>query len=88
MHYGQLFPPTYNLSNIPHDLPLFISYGGEDALSDVIDVRNLLDILKFHDADKLDIQFIKDYAHADYIMGANAKDLVYNSITTFFKRQF
>ena len=88
MRYEQLFPPIYNLSNIPHDLPLFISYGGEDALSDIIDVRNLLDILKFHDADKLSVQFIKDYAHLDYVMGVNAKDLVYNSVTAFFNRQF
>ncbi|KAI4348299.1 hypothetical protein L6164_009035 [Bauhinia variegata] len=88
MHYGEAFPPLYNLSNIPHDLPLFISYGGQDALSDVRDVGNLLDSLKLHDVDKLSVQFIKDYAHADYVMGFNAKDLVYNPIVAFFRRQF
>ncbi|XP_061370264.1 triacylglycerol lipase 2-like [Gastrolobium bilobum] len=88
MHYGQLSPPVYNLSNIPHNLPLFISYGGQDALSDVIDVGNLLDILKFHDVDKLSVQYIKEYAHADFIMGVNAKDIVFNAVTAFFKRQF
>ncbi|KAI4350526.1 hypothetical protein L6164_004975 [Bauhinia variegata] len=87
MHYGEAFPPPYNLSNIPHDLPLFISYGGQDALSDVRDVDNLLDSLKLHDVDKLSVQFIKDYAHADYIMGVNANDLVYNPIIAFFRRQ-
>jgi len=85
---GKVSPPIYNLSNIPHDLPLFISYGGEDALSDVVDVRNLLDHLKFHDVDKLSVQFIKEYAHADYVMGMNAKDIVYNAVTAFFNRQF
>jgi len=85
---GGISPPIYNLSNIPHNLPLFISYGGEDALSDVDDVKNLLDHLKFHDADKLSVQFIKDYAHADYVMGMNAKDKVYNDVTAFFNRQF
>ncbi|KAF7819441.1 triacylglycerol lipase 2-like [Senna tora] len=88
MHYGEAFPPLYNLSNIPHDLPLFVSYGGRDALSDVLDVGNLLDALKFHDVDKLSVQFIKDYAHADYIMGVNAKDIVYNDVLAFFKHQF
>ncbi|XP_045797196.1 triacylglycerol lipase 2 [Trifolium pratense] len=87
MHYGEIFPPIYNLSNIPHDLPLFISYGGQDALSDVRDVENLLDKLKFHDVDKRSIQFVKDYAHADYIMGFNAKDIVYNSVLSFFNGQ-
>ncbi|CAJ1791225.1 unnamed protein product [Sphenostylis stenocarpa] len=87
MHYGEIFPPIYNLSNIPHDLPLFISYGGRDALSDVRDVENLLDNLKFHNEDKRSVQFIKEYAHADYIMGFNAKDLVYNAIVSFFNHQ-
>ncbi|PON95348.1 Alpha/beta hydrolase, predicted [Trema orientale] len=87
MHYGEATPPVYNLSNIPHNLPLFISYGGRDALSDVRDVGILLDSLKLHDVDKLTVQFIKDYAHADFIMGVDAKDIVYNSVVSFFKHQ-
>lgn len=87
MHYGEIYPPIYNLSNIPHDLPLFISYGGQDALSDVRDVETLLDILKLHDVDKLSVQFIKDYAHADFIMGINAKDIVYKNVISFFSHQ-
>ena len=63
-HYSQLKPPFYNLSNIPSDLPLFLSYGGEDALSDVNDVQHLLDNLKFHD---------EDFAHADFVMGVTPK---------------
>ncbi|XP_027357180.1 triacylglycerol lipase 2-like [Abrus precatorius] len=87
-HYGAVNPPIYNLSNIPQNLPLFLSYGGKEALSDDIDVRNLLDDIKFHDVDKLSVQFVKDYAHADYIMAFNAKDIVYNAVTEFFKHQF
>lgn len=87
MHYGEASPPIYNLSNIPHDLPLFISYGGQDALSDVRDVMLLLDSFKFHNVDKLSVQFIKNYAHADFIMGVNAKDMVYNQVVAFFKHQ-
>ncbi|KAE9599544.1 putative triacylglycerol lipase [Lupinus albus] len=85
-HYGQFFPPRYNLENIPHDIPLFLSYGGIDALSDVPDVRILLDILKFHDPDKLTVQFIKEYAHIDFIMAINAKDIVFKDVLSFFKR--
>jgi lysosomal acid lipase/cholesteryl ester hydrolase len=87
MHYGETSPPIYNLSNIPKNLPLFISYGGRDALSDVRDVGMLLDSLKYHDVDKISVQFIKDYAHADFIMGVDAKDVVYNSVVSFFKHQ-
>ncbi|CAK7325123.1 unnamed protein product [Dovyalis caffra] len=75
--YGKAKPPVYNLSNIPSDLPLFLSYGLRDGLSDVQDVNLLLDILKpHHDADKLTTQYIKEYAHMDFIFGVNAKDIV------------
>ncbi|KAG6410168.1 hypothetical protein SASPL_128219 [Salvia splendens] len=84
-HYGQAKPPVYNLSRIPPNLPLFLSYGGRDALSDVRDVATLLDSLKLHDVGKLHVQYIKDYAHADFIMGVTAKDLVYNQMISFFK---
>ncbi|CAN1823051.1 Triacylglycerol lipase 2 [Linum perenne] len=85
MHYGESRPPVYNLSNIPHDLPIFLSYGGQDALSDIRDVQLLLDSFRFHDVDKLTVQYVKEYAHADFIMGVNAKDIVYNQVVSFFK---
>ncbi|CAK7338185.1 unnamed protein product [Dovyalis caffra] len=85
-HYGKTKPPVYNLSNIPSDLPLFLSYGLQDGLSDVKDVKLLLDILKpHHDADKLTTQYIKEYAHMDFIFGVNAKDIVYTHVVSFFK---
>ncbi|CAI9117240.1 OLC1v1018589C1 [Oldenlandia corymbosa var. corymbosa] len=84
-HYGQPKPPVYNLSNIPHDLPLFLSYGGQDALSDVKDVQTLLDALRSHDVGKLHVQYVEDYGHLDFIMGVTAKDVVYNQVASFFK---
>lgn len=84
-HYGYYKPPHYNLSNIPHDLPLFLTYGGRDSLSDSKDVETLLDSLKLHDPDKLSVQYIKDYAHLDFILGVSAKNLVYNQVVMFFK---
>ncbi|KAL6521820.1 hypothetical protein OROGR_018389 [Orobanche gracilis] len=86
-HYGESKPPVYDLSKIPHDLPLFLSYGGQDALSDARDVATLLDALKYHDVDKLHVQYIKDFAHADFIMGITANDIVYNQIIAFFRNQ-
>ncbi|KAJ1397039.1 Alpha/Beta hydrolase fold [Sesbania bispinosa] len=88
-HYGQDTPPIYNLSSIPNNIPLFISYGGQDALADVTDVKNLLDnYLNSHDKDKLIVQFIPEYAHYDFIMGNNANDRVYKDVTAFLKRTF
>ncbi|KAL9380780.1 hypothetical protein Peur_026437 [Populus x canadensis] len=84
--YGEAKAPAYNLSNIPKNLPLFLSYGALDTLSDVRDVNLLLGILKpNHDVDKLTIQYINNYAHMDFIMGVNAKDVVYSQVSSFFK---
>ncbi|KAI3969693.1 hypothetical protein MKX01_020254 [Papaver californicum] len=47
-HYGQSTPTVYDMTSIPNDLPLFLSYGGADALSDVNDVQLLLANLKDH----------------------------------------
>ncbi|KAK4417887.1 Triacylglycerol lipase 2 [Sesamum alatum] len=84
-HYGVSSPPVYDLSKIPHDFPLFLSYGGRDTLSDVTDVHILLDILKSHDQDKMKVQYIQEYAHVDFIMGVDAKDIVYSEILEFFR---
>ncbi|KAM7503691.1 hypothetical protein LguiB_002595 [Lonicera macranthoides] len=84
-HYGQPNPPTYNMSSIPDNLPLYLSYGGADLLSDVKDVKTLLNSLKGHDSDKLVVQFREDYAHADFVFGVNAKQVVYNPLMSFFK---
>lgn len=86
-HYRQPNPPAYNMTSIPNDLPLFLSYGGRDALSDTKDVSLLLEILKDHDGDKLVVQYREDYAHADYVMAENAKQLVYDPLIAFFRLQ-
>ncbi|CAL9128943.1 unnamed protein product [Musa acuminata var. zebrina] len=85
--YGQSSPPEYHLSNIPHHLPLLLCYGGGDMLSDVKDVQLLLNDLSNHDAaDKLVAQMVKEYAHLDFVMGVNAKQVVYDGLIAFFDK--
>ncbi|KAL3754430.1 hypothetical protein ACJRO7_001635 [Eucalyptus globulus] len=86
-HYGQATPPLYNMSSIPNNLPFFLSYGGADALSDMRDVKLLLDSLKDHDGDKLVTQYRVDYAHADFVMGENAREVVCDPQMTFLRLQ-
>ncbi|XP_039020428.1 triacylglycerol lipase 2-like [Hibiscus syriacus] len=83
--YGQPTPPAYNMTGIPNDLPLFVSYGGEDALADDDDVNLFLGSLNDHDGDKLVVQYRNDYAHADYVMAKNAKQDVYDPLIAFFR---
>ncbi|CAL9062624.1 unnamed protein product [Musa banksii] len=85
--YGQSSPPEYHLSNIPHHLPLLLCYGGGDMLSDVKDVQLLLNDLSNHDAaDKLVARLVKEYAHLDFVMGVNAKQVVYDGLIAFFDK--
>lgn len=83
-HYGQATPPDYNITSIPNDLPLFLSYGGKDLLSDVKDVQTLVGVLSDHDPDKLVVQYRDDYAHLDFVYAVNAKQLVYSPLMAFF----
>ncbi|XP_004300834.1 PREDICTED: triacylglycerol lipase 2-like [Fragaria vesca subsp. vesca] len=85
-HYRQSTPPVYNMAKIPKDIPLFISFGGRDALSDVNDVKILLNDLKNHDKDKFVVQYINEYAHLDFVFGWNANQKVYDPMLAFFGR--
>lgn len=85
--YGMVTPPLYNLENIPRNISLFISYGGKDYISDSIDVTHLLEKLKNHESDKITVHFVKDFGHADFVMGTSVKENVYNALVRFLKHQ-
>ncbi|KAM0952448.1 putative triacylglycerol lipase [Dioscorea sansibarensis] len=83
-HYGQIKPPAYNISGMPSDIPLLFGYGGQDQLADVKDVEHLLQAIQPHDQDKLTIQYLANYSHADLVMAVNAKQDLYVPILAFF----
>ncbi|KAL5581777.1 hypothetical protein UlMin_014219 [Ulmus minor] len=86
-YYGQPHPPAYDMTNIPNDFPLFLSYGDADTISDRKDVHLLLKSLKGNDGDKLVVLHIDDYAHANFVMGGNAKQVVYDTLMAFLRLQ-
>ncbi|XP_014621646.1 triacylglycerol lipase 2 [Glycine max] len=83
-HYGQPVPPLYDMTAIPNEFPLFLSYGGQDFLSDVKDVQVLLNDLKDHNGNKLVVLFKEDYAHLDFVRAVNAKQMIYDPMISFF----
>uniref|UniRef100_A0A0D9WSD6 Partial AB-hydrolase lipase domain-containing protein n=1 Tax=Leersia perrieri TaxID=77586 RepID=A0A0D9WSD6_9ORYZ len=86
-HYNQPFPPVYNLSSIPTHIPIFLTHGGEDFLGDVPDTRHLLrTLVRKHDSDNIEVLYVPDYAHADFVMAYNAPELIYRPMFEFFKR--
>ncbi|RDX70565.1 Triacylglycerol lipase 2, partial [Mucuna pruriens] len=84
-HYGQPVPPLYDMTAISNEFPLFLSYGGQDMLSDVRDVKVLLNDLEDHDENKLVVLFKEDYSHFDFVMGVNVKQMIYDPMMAFFK---
>lgn len=81
MLYGQFKPPEFQIGDIPISLPLWIAYGGKDALADVTDVERMIKELK----STPDLVFLEKYAHLDFIVSVNAKEDMYDSLISFFK---
>lgn len=86
-HYGTPQPPSYDMRNIADDVPLFLAHGGADVLSVNKDVKLLLDSLRHHDKDKLVVVYREEYGHSDFVMGMNARQVVYDSLIAFLRHQ-
>ncbi|KAI3803734.1 hypothetical protein L1987_31895 [Smallanthus sonchifolius] len=81
LQYGQFKPPTFDLSQIPESLPIWMAYGGNDALGDVIDVHHTLKELR----SKPNVLFLEDYGHADFLLSTKAYEDLYNNMISFFR---
>ncbi|CAK9187096.1 unnamed protein product [Ilex paraguariensis] len=79
--YGQLKPPVFDLSHIPDSLPLWMGYGGLDALADVNDVEHTLKELQ----SKPELLYLENYAHLDFLLSVRANEDVYDHMIRFFK---
>ncbi|KAI3922399.1 hypothetical protein MKX01_006088 [Papaver californicum] len=71
----------FNLADIPKSLPLWIGYGGKDALADVTDVKHTLKELKCSP----ELFYLEDYGHIDFLLSVSAKQDVYDSMIKFFR---
>ncbi|KAK8694290.1 hypothetical protein V6N13_071844 [Hibiscus sabdariffa] len=83
-HYGNSNSSVYDMRNIPKELPLFPAYGGQDMLADVEDVKALLNDLKDRDKGEMSQVYSEEYAHADFVLGVNASQVVYDPMISFF----
>ncbi|XP_064961152.1 triacylglycerol lipase 1-like [Musa acuminata AAA Group] len=81
LHYRSLHPPAFDLADIPDSLPLWMGYGGKDALADPTDVQHTLEELK----SKPELLYIDNYGHIDFILSVKAKDDVYGDLIRFLK---
>ena len=79
--YGQLKPPEFDLSHIPKSLPLWMAYGGNDALADMTDFQHTLKELQ----STPELLYLEDYGHLDFILSLNAKEDIYDHMIGFFK---
>lgn len=81
LQYGQFKPPSFDLSEIPESLPIWMAYGGNDALGDVIDVHHTLKELK----SKPNVLFLEDYGHIDFLLSTRAYEDLFENMITFFR---
>ncbi|XP_010943219.2 triacylglycerol lipase 1 [Elaeis guineensis] len=81
--YGRFYPPAFDLADIPASLPIWMGYGGSDALADVTDVQRTIEELR----SEPELLYIDKYGHIDFIMSVNAKDDVYGELIRFFRSQ-
>lgn len=79
--YGQFKPPIFDLTCIPKTLPLWMAYGGNDALSDITDIKQTLSELQ----SKPELVYLENYGHVDFIVGLNAKEEIYSHMIGFFR---
>ncbi|WOG82444.1 hypothetical protein DCAR_0101608 [Daucus carota subsp. sativus] len=79
--YGQLKAPSFDLSQIPASLPIWMGYGGNDALADVTDVQRTIQELQ----SKPDMLYLENYGHIDFLLSIYAKGDVYDNMITFFR---
>ena len=81
LQYGQFKLPEFNLGNIPESLPLWMGYGGNDALADVTDVKHTLKELQ----STPELLYLENYGHVDFIVSVRAKEDLYNHMISFFE---
>ncbi|XP_010530730.1 PREDICTED: triacylglycerol lipase 1 [Tarenaya hassleriana] len=79
--YGKTKPPSFDLGLIPASLPLWMGYGGNDGLGDVMDVEHTLKELP----SKPELLYLGNYGHIDFLLSARAREDVYKHMIRFFR---
>lgn len=69
IEYGKFNPPKFDLSRIPKSLPLWMAYGGNDALADITDFQHTLKELP----SPPEVVYLENYGHVDFILSLQAK---------------
>ncbi|KAL2634034.1 hypothetical protein R1flu_005513 [Riccia fluitans] len=81
LHYYRLSPPAYDLFKIPQSMPIWLAWGGNDALADPVDVAHTMAELP----SKPELVYVEDYGHIDFVLSTRAKSDVYDSLIAFFR---
>lgn len=81
IEYGKFKPPKFDLSRIPKSLPLWMAYGGNDALADITDFQHTLKELP----STPELVYLENYGHVDFILSLQAKQDLYDPMIRFFK---
>ena len=76
--YGLEQPPVYNVSRLlEFDTETYLYYGDRDYLVDQKDFNHLIQFLPKNTTSTI---LVKDYAHLDYVWGADAYEFLYKDM--------
>ncbi|XP_058091601.1 triacylglycerol lipase 1-like isoform X2 [Magnolia sinica] len=81
IRYWAIFPPSYKLHGLPKRLPFLLAYGGNDYLADGEDVMHVSREIP----GPVDMLFMPDYSHEDFVLGTCAHNDVYPTVLSFFE---
>lgn len=79
-HYGSRAAPAYDIALIPKDFPVFMVYGGRDAMADLKDVLVMLGKVLCN----VELVYLENYAHLDFVLSVSAKADFYDRMIAFF----
>lgn len=79
-HYGSSTAPAYDITSIPKDFPVFMAYGGLDAMADLDDVLLMLGKVLCN----VELVYLENYAHLDFVLSVSAKSDLYDDMIAFF----
>lgn len=83
-HYNTASYPKFDANNFPIDIPLYVFYGGQDALVVKEDVEDFIKEMESVGLYDFRYKKIDNYTHADFIFGMHTREDFIEDLVEFF----
>lgn len=83
--YGTTSYPTFDPSDFPKEIPLYVMYGGQDALVVKDSAEKFIKEMQTANINDFRVKELENYSHGDFIFGMHAKDEFIDDLIEFFE---